>query len=199
MDDKILMFWNTITPILSVKGLIYDISFIEKIDKLLEGFGNLSWEIGPDNNGKMYLAISPSLEPNLHVLTKQFIKLSPNMENWNFYDCKQKKVSTSVRITTPEYGGEFIDAKDLKFRILKEANYTPLFLDIYVSGDSKNINRANSIEILLTNLIGEFNFMYFVEDFDLKDLENCKDKEELWGHNKFIRYVEQYAKEHLIE
>jgi hypothetical protein len=199
MDDKILIFWNTIAPLLNVKGLIYDISFIEKMDNLLKGFGNLSWEIGPDENREMYLAISPSLEPDLHSLTKQFVKLSPNMENWNFYDCKQKKALTSVRITTEEYGGEIIDAKDLKFRILKDENYTPLFLDIYKNRDLMNINRANSIEMLLTNLIGEFNLMYFIEGFDLKDLENCKDKEKLWNYNKLISYLEKYAKENSIE
>ncbi len=121
------------------------------------------------------------------------------MENWNFYDCKQKKPSTSVRITTEEYGGVIVDAKDLKFSVLKEDNYTPLFLDIYINEDLLNINRANSIEILLTNLIGEFNLMYFIEDFDLKDLDICKDKEKLWDYNKFISYVEKYAKENSIE
>lgn len=198
MEDKIKLFWENIAPFLNKKD-VYKIEFVEKIDDLLRDFGNLSWEIGPDGENSMYLAISPSLDPVLHKITKQFIKLSPEIENWVFYDCKQKKPSTSVKINNHNGVSYSLDAKDWKFQLLMEENQKSLFLDIYIENEGIKTEEGNSVEILLINLIGEFNFMYFIYDYSVLYLLEKGEDQNLWDLTQFIKYIDIYCRENEVE
>lgn len=201
MDDKIISFWHEIIPFLLKEGEVYEISSIEKIDYLLNDFGNLSWEIGPDEysleEDKMYLAISPSLDRDLLALAKKFIGLAPPVENWNFYPYKQKKTSTKVKITNSNFS-YVIDAKDFKFQVLSYDNYLSLDLDIFIENKS-SVDVDNTIEIILTNLIGEYNFIFYIYEFRVLELDTYKGEIELWDIDKFLNYIENYARKNILE
>jgi hypothetical protein len=58
--------------------------YILELDKRINDFGLLSWEIGDTETGK-YLAISPNLNLDNVDYVIEIISMAPSISNWIFF------------------------------------------------------------------------------------------------------------------
>jgi hypothetical protein len=65
---------------------------LDELDRRVLNFG-LRWEVGPGKTKENSFTISPSGDNEKIELTKEFIRLSPTIGSWEFYNFKQPKVN----------------------------------------------------------------------------------------------------------
>jgi hypothetical protein len=162
---------------------------LDELDRRVLDFG-LRWEVGPGKTKENSFTISPSGDNEKIELTKEFIRLSPTLDSWEFYNFKQPKVNWD-KLELPEDNIN-ITADNWRYILLK---YKDGKKEILTKGDSlDSIDPDLKIvvaETVLTNLIGEERMMTeldFVDvlspDDNTYDLHDIKD---LIGNLDYIK------------
>jgi hypothetical protein len=162
---------------------------LDELDRRVLDFG-LRWEVGPGKTKENSFTISPSGDNEKIKLTKEFIRLSPTLDSWEFYNFKQPKVNWD-KLELPEDNIN-ITADNWRYILLK---YKDGKKEILIKGDSlDSIDPDLKIvvaETVLTNLIGEERMMTeldFVDvlspDDNTYDLHDIKD---LIGNLDYIK------------
>ena len=162
---------------------------LDELDRRVLNFG-LRWEVGPGKTKKNSFTISPSGDNEKIELTKEFIRLSPTVDSWEFYNFKQPKFNWD-KLELPEDNIN-ITADKWTYTLLK---YKDGIKEILIKGDSLNAIdpdlKLTVAETVLTNLIGEERMMTELDfvhvlspDDNTFDLRGIK---ELVGHLDYIK------------
>ena len=138
---------------------------LDELDRRVLNFG-LRWEVGPGKTKENSFTISPSGDNEKIELTKEFIRLSPTIDSWEFYNFKQPKVNWD-KLELPEDNIN-ITADKWRYILLK---YKDGKKEILIKGDSLNTVDTDLklvvAEMVLTNLIGEERMMTELDFVDV--------------------------------
>jgi hypothetical protein len=138
---------------------------LDELDRRVLNFG-LRWEVGPGKTKENSFTISPSGDNKKIELTKEFIRLSPTIGSWEFYNFKQPKVNWD-KLELPEDNIN-ITADKWRYILLK---YEDGKKEILIKGDSLNTVDPDLklvvAETVLTNLIGEERMMTELDFIDV--------------------------------
>jgi hypothetical protein len=162
---------------------------LDELDRKVLNFG-LRWEVGPGKTKENSFTISPSGNNEKIELTKEFIRLSPTLDSWEFYNFKQPKVNWD-KLELPEDSIN-ITADKWRYILLK---YKDGKKEILIKGDSLDAIDPDLklivAETVLTNLIGEERMMTELDYVDVLspddntyDLHDIKD---LIGNLDYIK------------
>src|SRR5688500_12668293 len=61
---------------------------IETLGRLVDGLGPFDWEIGPDDNGGAFFALSPRGDLARLADTEHFVAVAPSIPGWRFLPAK---------------------------------------------------------------------------------------------------------------
>jgi hypothetical protein len=162
---------------------------LDELDRKVLNFG-LRWEVGPGKTKENSFTISPSGDNEKIELTNEFIRLSPTLDSWEFYNFKQPKVNWD-KLELPEDSIN-ITADKWRYILLK---YKDGKKEILIKGDSLDAIDPDLklivAETVLTNLIGEERMMTELDYVDVLspddntyDLHDIKD---LIGNLDYIK------------
>ncbi|MFN7488644.1 MAG: hypothetical protein ACK5QK_02840 [Chryseotalea sp.] len=162
---------------------------MDELDRRLLNFG-LRWEVGPGKTKENSFTISPSGDNEKIELTKEFIRISPTIDSWEFYNFKQPKVNWD-KLELPEDNIN-ITADKWRYILLK---YKDGKKEILIKGDSLNTVDTDLklvvAEMVLTNLIGEERMMTELDFVDVLSPDDntydLHDIKELIGNLDYIK------------
>jgi hypothetical protein len=162
---------------------------LDELDRRLLNFG-LRWEVGPGKTKENSFTISPSGDNEKIELTKEFIRISPTIDSWEFYNFKQPKVNWD-KLELPEDNIN-ITADKWRYILLK---YKDGKKEILIKGDSLNTVDTDLklvvAEMVLTNLIGEERMMTELDFVDVLSPDDntydLHDIKELIGNLDYIK------------
>lgn len=162
---------------------------LDELDRRVLNFG-LRWEVGPGKTKENSFTISPSGDNEKIELTKEFIRLSPTIDSWEFYNFKQPKVNWD-KLELPEDNIN-ITADKWRYILLK---YKDGKKEILIKGDSLNTVDTDLklvvAEMVLTNLIGEERMMTELDFVDVLSPDDntydLHDIKELIGNLDYIK------------
>lgn len=94
-EEKIEAFWdwfagmeNSFRLFFTNEELVNKDLLVEAMNNRVLDFGLFSWEIGPLEENRYYLAISPNGSKELLKQSRQIMSLAPEWEDWAFYPAK---------------------------------------------------------------------------------------------------------------
>lgn len=130
---------------------------IDQMEKHVKAaWPNLTWEIGPDKSGGMYLALSPGLDRSLVESAFSALQSAPFIDGWKFYASKPRK--TWEPQFTVELKGRIlkIDAGDWKYVLLRYPDGNIEILVVAPNCDSLTFEeRWQVAAIVLEGMLGE--------------------------------------------
>lgn len=159
-------FWSWFkTNMYNLQSQKYPNNRFEELDNKITNF-ELRWEVGPGKEKANSLTISPNGDLEKIELVKEFVRLSPSLDSWEFYCFKQPKQNW-YKLELPSYDIN-ITAKDWTYTILK---YKDGKKEILIKGDSLNEidpdYKVDIAEMVLINLIGEERMMTELDFIDV--------------------------------
>ncbi len=188
--DDIKTFWNWFkTNSTDLQSEKYPNDTLSDLDKKVLSFG-LRWEVGPGKTKENSLTISPNGDPEQIELATEFIRHSPTLDSWEFYNFKQPKLNWN-KLELPKYNIN-ITADNWTYTLLR---YKDGKKEILIKGDSLNdIDpelKVGVAEMVLINLIGEERMMTEVDFVDVLSPDDntyeLHDIEDLTGHLDYIK------------
>ncbi len=161
-DIEILEFWDWFKRISShLSKNIKDSEVLKELDKRILSLGPFDWEIGPYNNGRFFLAISPNLDKEMLHKTKEIISYANDSLIWAFLPSKPEKGWFGYwKMQNESHDDIEVNAEGWRY-ILYEYDDKELEIDVYIDKIDGDLNTAyQALDILLTNLLGEEKYMY---------------------------------------
>lgn len=129
---------------------------VDGLNELILEIGMLTWEIGQDEDGSMFLIISPNRDADLLKLTKKAVSSAPSLSNWNFHFARPALAWNRVFSIYDEFMDEVeIDASEWQVSVSK--NGTGL-IDLTFLAPSLRIDEQSAqtaLNSFVVNEIGE--------------------------------------------
>jgi hypothetical protein len=182
---RVISFWDWFKSISdNLASNISNTNLLEQLDNQIKLLGPFDWEIGPLENDYLYLSISPNLNEELLVTTRQIISLAPTCEGWFFFPAKPPKEWADSWKMLTDSGTEFIvDASKWKYVLYKFEDHT-FDIDIFINAASKDLYKL-AAEIAITNIIGEERFIELIQNVTVVEVLN----QELEGKSSYLKYL----------
>ncbi len=144
---------------------------INELDSKILSLGNFSWEIREGLTKDNLLIISPNGNVELLDSTKEIIKRSPNLPNWEFLHYKPaKEWDFKLSIQEDDNVQKIIDAIEWEYVLFKFSDGT---YDIIIKADSiKNlpVSDKNLIaDIVLESVLGEKLSLSLIKNIEFVD------------------------------
>ena len=156
---------------------------IENLDANIKKLGLFDWEIGPYNT-KLYLAISPNLNPQLLDNTKQIIAYAPKSEDWVFLSSKPPKNYYPILNLVNEFGNSISINIDSWRYILYHFDNDTFDMDVVTEEIHGNVSTKKlAIDIVLTNILGEEKYISLIKNIYTLD---CFDESNNSSEFKFL-------------
>lgn len=192
--DKADSFWKSLTPLLDqvLKDPEND-TLINQIDDLVSKLGEYDWEYGPGKKAEFYFCISPNLNADLIPQIDEIISHAPVLDGWEFISCKSRKEDVFSWMMLNENGEEItIDTHGWKCVVYKFSDGT-VDLDVKISGVKGDSDiQQLAVNIHLTNLLGERNFIKVVKGFNIVSEFAEKDKGRSIPVNDLFKLIAQH-------
>ena len=191
--DDMGKFWNWFKANADdLQSQKYPNAKLDELDRRVISFG-LRWEVGPGKEKANSLTISPGGNPEKMELAKEFIRVSPIIDAWEFYSFKQPKENWD-KLELPNDDIQ-ISADGWTYALLK---YKDGKKEILIKGDSlNNIDpdyKVGVAELVLSNLIGEERMMTEVDFVDvLSPDDNTYELHDLQELAKHLDYIKNGA------
>jgi hypothetical protein len=166
-SENVISFWTWF------KSISNDLLLNPKNSKLLKDMdtqvaklGTYDWEIGPSNESKYYFALSPNLDPNLLRDTYQLINIAPNCKGWSFLAAKPEKKGWNGIFKMHNERGQLITINITEWEYIL-IEFDDATFDLEIKIPELECNEAYSylaIDIALTNLLGEENYIKLIKN-----------------------------------
>ena len=140
-----------------------------QLDKALrrEIGDELSWELGPLEGDRCYLAISPQGDRSLLGEAEAFVATAPDIPGWKVLVGRQKKefADNRLEMELPELGTTEVGR--WRFWLQKSAVLGRAAVVVFPAGAEKAPadDLVACVEIVLDSLLGELTRIYAVDDF----------------------------------
>jgi len=158
--DQIDRFWKRFVELLDQIGDRFESRrVVDEINRLVCGFGNVSWEFGPgfhDENAKAFV-LSPSGDLDLLPITRAIIAAAPDCPGWEFHSAKPvKRWDRNILIESRDGTVTAVDASNARYVLLRypDGMFIVLIADQQLSNLSAEQQRT-AAEILLDAELGE--------------------------------------------
>jgi hypothetical protein len=178
INSKAKAFWNATVPLLK-QVLVEPESdeLIKQIDKVVSDFGDYDWEYGPSKKTQFYFCLSPNFREELIDEIDKIISLAPTLNGWEYISCKPRKEELPKWNMLNENDEEItIDARSWKCVVYKFPDQT-IDIDIKIEGIKGNLDTQRmAVDIQLTNLLGERNYIKIVKGVNIVSEFSEKDK-----------------------
>ncbi|SEO69993.1 hypothetical protein [Mucilaginibacter sp. OK283] len=169
--NKINKFWDWFKTISdALLDHANNQTLIYQLDDRVNRLGAVSWEIGPWTDELQFLAISPNLNIDLLEYTQQVIALAPNCKGWHFLPSKPVKDWKGIVQLENERGIKItVDTSAWQY-ILYQFDDGTFAIDIKITQlDGNREIQQEAINIALTGYLGEEDFMWLINDFQIVD------------------------------
>ncbi len=169
--NKINEFWDWFKTV-SDNLLDYknNQTLIYQLDDRVNRLGDISWEIGPWENGLQFFALSPNLDIDKLTFTQQAIALAPVCKGWHFLPAKPVKEWTGIVQLKNERGIKITIDTSLWQYVLYQFDDGTFAIDIKTSEiDGNREIQQDAVTIALTGYLGEENFMGLINDIQIVD------------------------------
>jgi hypothetical protein len=166
--NDIKAFWEWFELVTNLESID---KFILELDKRINDFGSLSWEIGDTETGK-YLAISPNLNLDNVDYVIEIISMAPSISNWIFFSFKQPKPDWKGIVVLSNFGNGSIeiDISNWRFIIFEYPN--KIFdIDVYLELRNIYFDVNQATEIALLNTIGEEKMLKYFVQYSIKNFD----------------------------
>ncbi|EOG6897023.1 hypothetical protein [Flavobacterium psychrophilum] len=168
----------------------------EILEKAREIESGLAFDIEPIQNGILTLTISADGVKDLFPVVQEIVKKSPKINGWNFIAFRQKIDKEKVKGMILKSGNHELDPNKMKFFPIVDGKN----LDIIIYVEGVNDENYNGVTygglILMDNLIGEYDCVTKVRNYDFHDMP--KSKEELAELKPLLEisdYIEKFYNE----
>jgi hypothetical protein len=168
LDFQITDFWEWFAKHSDkLQSNNYDIDLLKQLDETISNW-NLGWEIGPGVTKQSSLTISPNSNKELLNRTNEIINRAPNLENWEFYSCKQPKENWH-KASLIDKKIE-VDAIDWTYVLLKYPdNQIEILLQAANLKELDTETKELAVDLVLTNLLGEELKMQKIDFIEIVD------------------------------
>ena len=184
---KIKSFWAFFKSISNEVFLNpIDKKLISQLDKEVYKLGKVGWEYGPWNEG-FYFCLSPNLKLELLEYVDECIALAPNIPNWSFLVGKPKKEEKVDEFVFMNDTKSIINTTKWRVVVYKFKDGT---FDIDIITDLPYEEKTNylAVDIAITNLLGELNYMKKVSNVSIvKEFDSNTNKEGF--HFRFLSEI----------
>lgn len=163
-------FWTKLEELLYVFKKQNQEELIDQINEVVNTLGSYDWEIGPWGD-KLYFALSPGYNADLLDELESIIDSAPQISGWAIISGKPRKAEKIKRWYMPNDKGVdiLVNAEGWRCVIYKFQDGT-YDLDIQVSNlDEDEDTIYQALDIHLTNLLGEINYINYISSVNLVD------------------------------
>ena len=151
-------FWNWFRTNADIIASGYDGEQLTEglAEKIESEWPELSWEIGPDPSGCLYLSISPNLNKGLIPQANKAVGSAPSIPGWKFYPYRQRKKWDGRFEMHTSRGVAQIDSSSWNFVLLR---YPDGGHEVFLIGDKalwlNEEDRWQAAAIVVEGMIGE--------------------------------------------
>lgn len=198
IDNKIQAFWNWFVEneaalLVAIEEESETNHFVGSLDNLILDIGKFSWEIGPSNNGRWSLIISPNGDKDLLHTSQKIMGNSPQLNKWDFHHSKPpKQWEKQFTVYDDLMNIHEIDASNWNYVALK---YDDQMVDLIVEANNiPHLDKSTAktaADILVEGELGEeskINKIATIEVVPVLDLELQSKKATI-----------SYLKDHFLE
>jgi hypothetical protein len=151
---------------LNIKSPAYTGLIDEKIRKL----GRFDWEMGSVNDELMFFAISPNLDADLFSVTEEIVSYAPECKNWTFLSSKPRKEYTPEWRMTDDRGNWMTVDTSSWLYVLYYFEDGTFDMDLQMNSfDLGEKQKTLALDIVLTNILGEEDYMHLVQHVKIVD------------------------------
>ena len=181
LDQKIDDFWNwfiqteaQFRAFFEDETVVNQELLVEEMNNKVLDFGMFSWEIGPGQEKKYALTISPNGSKQRLSISKQMMYAAPLMPEWELHYCKPAKDwDFTFQLFDDFMIQRKIDASSWQFLLAKSPGEgISILLDSpSIQGLSEDL-KQNAADLVITNCIGEehkidyLKGIQFINEFD---------------------------------
>lgn len=164
---------------------------IEKLDQLVNELGKYDWEYGPSNKAEYYFCLSPNLDENLLSEVESIVANSPKIENWEIIACKPRKIEPLMKWNMFNENDIEITINTNEWRcVLYKFPDNTYDLDVKLNNvDGNEDTQYLAVDIHLTNIIGEKDYMKFIKNISLVSEFSSESKDRSILLNEIYNYL----------
>jgi hypothetical protein len=166
---EVTTFWKEMSPLLTkILGDPENAGLINQIDAVVKEFCDYDWEYGPSKNERFYFCLSPAWQEKYIGEIDDIILSAPKLEGWEFISCKPRKADVLGFLILNERDEEVsIQTENWKCVVYKFQDQT-VDLDVMVDGiNGDRDTQYHALNIHLTNLLGERNYLRIVKNVNI--------------------------------
>ncbi|GGF07644.1 hypothetical protein [Hymenobacter cavernae] len=191
-DDKIKNFWTWFVNNKESFEHLNESSRDEKLDLIIEHLqpitDGLAVEVSSEIKKTRALVISPEGDKTKFSVVRRIVDAAPLMQGWKVTAFRQRDTSDFIL----EYRSLKFTPSEMYFHPLVEGD--SLDLIIYSKGIKNHNPDTVALYGLITldNVLGEYDCVMEVRDYDFQDLDDEKDKSDLRPLKELPRFVDNF-------
>jgi hypothetical protein len=187
-------FWKQIAPLL-IEALNdpEGIELTNKIDSVVKDFSGYDWEYGPSKVEEFYFSLSPGSQVKNFEEIDEVISLAPRLRGWEFISGKPRKEELLNFLMLNENNEEIsIETQNWECVVYRFPDQT-VDLDVKLDGINGNTDtQYYALDIHLTNLLGERNYLRVVKNFNIVSEFSHRDSPQAFPVNQVFFVLQEY-------
>lgn len=148
--------------------------FINQLDQRVAAvWPKLAWEIGPDQTGYWYFALSPNLNKALVASARDAIRNAPTISGWRLFSTRQRKVWDGKFEFESQGRVLQLDSSGWQYVLLRyPGGDTEIILSAAEAGPLSAVDRWQAAAIVIEGHLGEACVLEYVNSFGLEPALN---------------------------